>query len=93
MLHSISPYFYFGGNLLNDRLHPVADVVSDITGKRYNPDNCVYIKNPAQYAMYLKNRRVPLLDIIVGDDNKAAHVFDRETSRPFYELWLAHELK
>lgn len=76
-----------------DKTYPVADITSEITGKTYNPSNCVYIKNPAQYAMYLKHNRVELLDIVVGDDNKAAHIFDREGSRKYYELWLAHELK
>jgi hypothetical protein len=59
---------------LNDTKFPVADIVSEITGKRYNPSECVYIKNPVQTAKYLKHN-LPLLDLIVSDDDKLVFIF------------------
>lgn len=76
---------------MNDKKYPVADITSDITGSKYNPAECVYIKNPVQTARYLKHK-LPLLDIIVGDDDKLVFIFNRESSREYYELWLRHEL-
>jgi hypothetical protein len=76
---------------LNDAKHPVKDIVSEITGKQYNPSDCVYIKNPVQTARYLKHK-LPLLDLIVSDDDKLVFIFNRELSRESYELWLRHEL-
>lgn len=76
---------------MNERKHPVEDVVSEITGIQYNPTECVYIKNPVQTAKYLKHK-LPLIDILVGEDDKLVFVFNREFSREYYELWLKHEL-
>ena len=73
-------------------MYPIKDIVSEITGKRYNPIECVYIKNPVQTAKYIKYR-LPLLDLIVGDDDKLTFVFDKESSKSLYQLWLTHELK
>lgn len=71
--------------------YPVADIVSEITGKTYNPSECVYIKNPVQTAKYLKHK-LPLLDLIVSDDDKLVFIFNRDMSRENYELWLRREL-
>lgn len=73
-------------------MYPVKDIVSEITGVKYNPAECVYIRNPVQTAKYIKHK-LPLLDLIVGDDDKLTFVFDRETSKNLYQLWLTHELK
>lgn len=73
-------------------MYPVKDIVSEITGKTYNPTECVYIKNPVQTGKYLKEHRVDLLDLIVGDDDKLVFVFDRDASRKYYTLWLNHQL-
>lgn len=77
---------------MNESVYPVKDMVSDITGKQYNPSECVYIKNPVQTARYIKHN-LPLLDLLVSDDDKLVFIFNREKSRECYELWLRHELK
>lgn len=88
MLHGAPLFFSFGGM----DLYPVKDIVSDITGKQYNPAECVYIRNPVQAAKYLKYK-LPLIDLVVSDDDKLVFIFNRDESRPWYELWLKHELK
>ena len=71
---------------------------SSITGKKYDyfsKDN-VRILNIDQAAAYLKND-VELIDIYVSNDktsgkNILVFVFDRESSKPFFDLWCKHEL-
>ena len=46
-------------------------IVSAITGKNYNPSECVYISNPTQCAKYCKLLGTDLLmDIIVSSEKR-----------------------
>ena len=71
---------------------------SPITGKKYDyfGTDIVRILNIDQAAAYLKND-VELIDVYVSKDrvkdkNVLVFVFDRESSKPFFNLWCKHEL-
>lgn len=71
---------------------------SPITRREYDyfSDDIVRILNIDQAAAYLKNG-VELIDIYVSKDkvkdkDLLVFVFDRESSKPFFELWKKHEL-
>lgn len=71
---------------------------SPITRREYDyfSDDIVRILNIDQAAAYLKNG-VELIDIYVSKDkvkdkDLLVFVFDRESSKPFFDLWCKHEL-
>lgn len=66
-------------------------IQSEVTGKIYETDDCVYIVNALQVYKYLAND-AELLDVKCGFDNKLAFVFDKEKSYPLYDKWCKREL-
>ena len=66
-------------------------VQSVVTGKYYNPTDCVFIVNPLQVYKYLENGSAPL-DILAGEDNKLVFAYDKAKTHKLYELWCKREL-
>lgn len=66
-------------------------IKSKVTGREYAPNQCVFIKNATQAALYLKY--ATLLDLTVGQDNKVCFVFSLDETRELYRKWNAYELK
>lgn len=66
-------------------------VQSDVTGKCYDPKECVFILNPLQVYKYLVNN-AEILDVLPGEDNKLVYCFSRENTKKLYDAWCKHEL-
>lgn len=67
------------------------------TNKYYDIKKCVRVGLPKLQALYLKHN-VPLYDVYYTDDLYSGEpvvimLFDKEKSKPLYELWQKHELK
>ena len=54
-------------------------IQSVVTGKMYNPKDCVYIINTLQTYKYIENN-AELLDLVCGYNNKLVYVFDKKRS-------------
>lgn len=72
-------------------------VYSQCMKKYYCPADCIRIVNGLQAATYWINGCIPE-DIYSSRDvrtNKPVivYVFDRDKSKPFYDLWQKYELK
>lgn len=65
---------------------------SAVTGKYYEPVDCIYIMNLKQTALYLKHD-MELLDVIPNKDNYLVFVFDKKETSDAYRLWQVGELK
>ena len=79
-----TPFFY-------DKEIFILKVQSSVTGKCYEPDECVFIVNPLQVYKYLINDAVPL-DILAGEDNKIVYVYNRKLTHDLYDRWCKREL-
>ena len=71
-------------------------VKSIVTGKSYNPNDCVRIVNISQIAAYIENE-VELLDIFPSKDTATGKrilvaVFNKDDSFEAYKAWCNHEL-
>lgn len=66
-------------------------VQSNVTGKCYETNECVYILNPLQVYKYLIHD-AELLDVLPGEDNKLVFCFSRGSTRALYDLWCRREL-
>ena len=62
-----------------------------VTGKYYDPKECVFIINQLQVYKYIDNEAYPL-DVIAGEDNKLVFVYDRAKTYKLYDLWCKREL-
>lgn len=72
-------------------------IISTITGKSYNPSECIFISNPTQCAKYCKLLGTDLLmDIIVSSERREdALVFvwrKCQETKQAKELWDQHLL-
>ena len=72
-------------------------VYSHTTNKCYDVKKTVRVGIPKLQALYLKHN-VKLLDVyytedIYTQDPVVIMLFDKEQSKPYYDLWLKHELK
>jgi len=65
-------------------------IKSRISSELYEAENCVFLKNPTQAALYLKHE-LNLIDCF-WDNGKICFVFDKCESRPFYKMWNEHKL-
>lgn len=65
--------------------------VSAITGKDYDPEQCIYILNMIQVARYLKHGAIPV-DVCVTND-KVCFVFLRKDTRELYKAWCSRTLE
>lgn len=65
-------------------------VISEVTGLTYSPDEMVYLVNPLQSARYLKHGAV-LYDIFESKD-MLVFVFSRNDTRQMYQQWKHREL-
>lgn len=65
---------------------------SSVTGKYYEPVDCIFIMNPKQAALYLKHD-MELLDLIPNKDNLLVFVFDKKETSAVYRLWQTGDLK
>lgn len=72
-------------------------ITSKLTGKQYDPTECVFLSNPTQCAKYCKLLGTEfLMDIIVSDERRAdALVFvwkKTPETREAKRLWDAREI-
>ena len=72
-------------------------IYSEITKEWYDHADVVRIVRPMQQTLYLKHQ-VLLKDIYSSWDEEqqkdiTVMVFDKKSSKPFYELWQKHELE
>lgn len=72
-------------------------ITSTITGKNYNPSECVYISNPIQCAKYLKHIGTEFfMDIIFSSEKREdALVFvwaKNDKTKECKLLWDQHKL-
>lgn len=63
---------------------------SEILNKEYEIEDTVRIINTRQAGMYVKHN-IPLVDLF-WSRNTLVFVFDKEKSKPAYDLWCKHEL-
>lgn len=63
---------------------------STLTGKVYEPSQCVYIYNMVQVARYMKHGVQPV-DMFVSNDELCA-VFTKNETYELYKAWLKREL-
>lgn len=71
-------------------------IISEITGKSYDPTQCVRILNSLQACKYVKHG-CELLDVYPSVDFKTGqdvwvYIFDRAASQPYYKRWCDHTL-
>lgn len=71
-------------------------VISDITGKEYDPQNAVRILNVRQATLYIKHS-CELLDLYSSTDYNSGEpilcfIFNKEESKPLYDKWCKREL-
>lgn len=78
-----SLFFSLGGIVIKN--------YSVVTGKTYDPVECVHLVNPLQVYKYLQNN-AELLDIFCGNDNKLIYVFNRKDTYDLYDKWCKREL-
>lgn len=64
---------------------------SIVTGKSYDPNDCVHIVNTLQVYKYLNNN-AELLDVFCGNDNKLIYVFNKKDTYELYDKWCKREL-
>lgn len=82
------PYFLLHNNYESGEY---LKVQSNVTGKIYETDDCVFILNPLQVWKYLMND-AKLLDVSPGEDKKLVYVFNRKDTYHLYDLWCKREL-
>lgn len=66
-------------------------IKSEVTGKEYEPKNCVFIRNVAQASKYLK-AKAELLDLTVAYDNRLTFVFSQKDTYNLYQKWSQNKL-
>lgn len=59
---------------------------SEITGKTYNADDCVFFRNCIQSAKYI-SWGAELLDLFVDSQDKLVFCFSRKDHDKFKERW------
>lgn len=64
---------------------------SDILKRYYDQEDSQIIVNTKQAGLYIKHH-CPLLDLY-WSDGSLIFVFDKESSKPLYELWCKRELE
>lgn len=65
-------------------------VTSVVTGKSYNPSECVRILNLVQVEKYLEHK-AECLDIWISN-GKVVFVFNKEDTYELYDKWCKREL-
>lgn len=66
-------------------------IQSKVTGKEYEPKNCVFLRNTLQVSKYLQHG-AELLDLTVAYDGKITYVFSRDDTYELYQLWQEKRL-
>lgn len=64
--------------------------VSDVTGKRYEPEDSVYFKNAKQSASYVL-WGATLLDVFPTNDKVFVFVFSKTDHEKYKVRWNNHE--
>lgn len=65
--------------------------LSKISGKEYDPEKCVFILNSLQVYKYIDNG-AELIDVICGNNQKLAFVFNRKDTFDLYDKWCDRKL-
>lgn len=66
-------------------------IKSEITGKEYEPKDCVFIRNIAQASKYIK-AKAELLDLTVAYDDRLTFVFSQKDTYELYQKWSNKKL-
>lgn len=64
--------------------------VSEITGKTYESEECVYFRNCVQSAFYIANH-CTIQDIFTDSNMKLVFVFKKDEHRKILPLWMANK--
>lgn len=70
-------------------------IFSEVTGRRYLPEDCVYFKNAKQSASYIA-WGAELVDLMVTEDKDRdgktlVFVFSKEDHNKYKSKWMNHE--
>lgn len=60
---------------------------SEITGKWYDPDECVFFRNHVQSAFYLEWGS-QLIDLFTDSFHKLVFVFTKEDHKKYIDRWM-----
>lgn len=63
---------------------------SEITGKIYNAEDCVYFRNIAQSVFYMEHGVQPI-DVFVGGDHKLVMAFKKDDHKKILPLWMENK--
>lgn len=63
---------------------------SDITGRVYNAEDCVFFRNITQSIFYMEHGINPI-DIFVGGDHKLVMAFLKSDHKKVISLWMANK--
>lgn len=66
--------------------------VSELTGKVYREEECVYFRNIHQCAFYVAHNVLPI-DMFTDSENKLVMVFERKQHNETIKLWMAAKEK
>lgn len=65
-------------------------VTSEVTGKTYVPEECVFVTNLKQVTKYLQNG-ASVVDLFTND-NSICFVFSKKDTYELYAAWKEHRL-
>ena len=63
---------------------------SELNGKWYQDEDCVFFRNLYQCAFYVKNHCLPI-DMFTDSQDKLVMVFDRQRHNELIKLWVANK--
>lgn len=64
--------------------------ISELTGKSYIDENCVFFRNLYQCAFYVEHHVLPI-DMFTDSNGKLVMVFDRKQHNELIKLWVTNK--
>ena len=64
--------------------------ISELTGKTYIDEDCVFFRNLYQCAFYIDHHVMPI-DMFTDGNGKLVMVFDRKQHNELIKLWVANK--
>lgn len=64
--------------------------VSELTGRTYVDEECVYFRNLYQCAFYIAHHVMPI-EMFTDGNGKLVMVFDRNQHNEMIKLWMANK--
>lgn len=65
---------------------------SEVTGKKYSSEECVFFRNIQQVAFYILHN-CPVQDIFTDNDMKLVFVFKKDDHKKVLPLWMENKEK